>query len=161
MDYSLADITSREVCIVGKICKVRFKVSVKKYVKMVKYGLLYGWFNIRRSLYTFMIDNILLRTLWPEISSKGQIWTSIWLMKHQKESMSMYRKPKFEDSLARNTFLGSKMDFCMADLTSGGVNDYIWKGQVSSTPWPEICSVGQLWTIILSMNYLWTWTFYT
>ena len=25
----------------------------------------------------------------------------------------------------------------MADVTSEGVNEYIWKGQVSSTPWPE------------------------
>ena len=35
----------------------------------------------------------------------------------------MYRKPKIEDSLARNMFLGSNMDFCMADVTSEKVNE--------------------------------------
>ena len=53
----------------------------------------------------------------------------------------MYRKPKIEDSLAKNIFLGSKMDFCMADVTSERVNEYIWKGQVSRTTWPEKNSV--------------------
>ena len=48
----------------------------------------------------------------------------------------MYRKPKIEDSLARNIILGSNMDF-MADVTSERVNEYIWKGQVLSTFCPE------------------------
>ena len=41
--------------------------------------------------------------------------------------MSMCRKPKIEDTLARNMFSGSKLDFCMADVTSERVNEYIWK----------------------------------
>jgi hypothetical protein len=32
--------------------------------------------------------------------------------------MSMYGKFKIEDFLARNIFLGSNMDFCMANITS-------------------------------------------
>ena len=55
----------------------------------------------------------------------------------------MYRKFKIEDSLARNMFLRSIMDFCMADVTSDGVNEYVQKGQVSSTLRHEICSVVQ------------------
>ena len=35
----------------------------------------------------------------------------------------MYRKPKIEDSLARNMFLGSNMEFCMSDVTSERVNN--------------------------------------
>ena len=60
----------------------------------------------------------------------------------------MYRKPNIEDSLARNTSLGSKMDICMVDVTSERVNEYIWKGQFSSTPWPEKNSVCQIWTFV-------------
>ena len=65
----------------------------------------------------------------------------------------MYRKPKIEDSLARNMFLGSNMDFCMADVTSERVNEYIWKGQVSSTPWPEKNSVCQIWTFVRMIKH--------
>ena len=66
-------------------------------------------------------------------------------MKHQKELDYMNRKPK---TLAKNMFLGSNMDFFMADVTSERVNEYIWKGQVSSTPWPEKNSVCQIWTFV-------------
>ena len=43
-----------------------------------------------------------------------------------KESMSMYRKPKIKDSLAKNMFLVSNIDFFMADVTSEKVNEYKW-----------------------------------
>ena len=46
-------------------------------------------------------------------------------MKHQKLSMSMYGKFKIEDYLARNIFLWSNMDFCMADVISEGVNENV------------------------------------
>ena len=60
----------------------------------------------------------------------------------------MCRKPKIEDSFARNMFSRSKMDFSMADVTSERVSEYIWKGQVSSTTWPEKNSVCQIWTFV-------------
>ena len=46
-------------------------------------------------------------------------------MKHQKESMSMYRKPKIEDSLARNMFSRSKWALCIADLSSKEVYNFL------------------------------------
>jgi hypothetical protein len=36
--------------------------------------------------------------------------------------MSMYRKFKIEDSLARNMLLGSNMNLCMPDVISEGDN---------------------------------------
>jgi hypothetical protein len=45
-------------------------------------------------------------------------------MKHKKESMSIYRKFKFKDSLARNMLSGSNMDHSLADETSEGVYMY-------------------------------------
>ena len=40
------------------------------------------------------------------------------------------------------------MDICMVDVTSERVNENIWKGHVSSTPWPEKNSVCQIWTFV-------------
>jgi hypothetical protein len=42
-------------------------------------------------------------------------------MKNQ-ESMSKYRMLKIKASLARNMFLGSNMNFCMAEVISEGDN---------------------------------------
>jgi len=44
----------------------------------------------------------LSKTLWPEICQVGQIWTTVWLKKHQEESVSIYGKFKFNDLLDRN-----------------------------------------------------------
>jgi hypothetical protein len=45
-------------------------------------------------------------------------------MNNQKESMRIYRKFKIEDTLAKNMFFGSNMNFCMSDMTSG-VNKFV------------------------------------
>jgi len=47
--------------------------------------------------------------------------TTICLMKHQNESMSMYKKFNIEDSMAWNMFRGSNMDYGLADVTWEGV----------------------------------------
>ena len=40
--------------------------------------------------------------------------------------MSMYRKFKFEDSLARNMFLESNIDFTVANITSKEDNQNVY-----------------------------------
>ncbi len=39
----------------------------------------------------------------------------------------MYGKFKIEYSFARNMFSKSKMEYCLDDLTSDGVNEYVQK----------------------------------
>jgi len=41
----------------------------------------------------------------------------IWLMRHKKVSVSIYKKVQFKYSLARNMFSRSKMDFCMGEVS--------------------------------------------
>jgi hypothetical protein len=52
-------------------------------------------------------------------------WTTVWLKKYQKESISIYGKFKFNDSLDKNMLSRSNMDHCLADETSEGVNEYV------------------------------------
>ena len=49
--------------------------------------------------------------------------------KQYKESMSMYRMFKIEDSFTRNMFSRSVMNNCLADETSEGVNELVKKVQ--------------------------------
>jgi len=70
-------------------------------------------------------DNVLKDTLGPEICSDGQKWTTVWLRKLPKKSMSMCRNFKTEDTLARNIFIRSNMAYRQADLTSEGVSDNV------------------------------------
>jgi hypothetical protein len=53
----------------------------------------------------------------------GQIWTTVWLMLQQNESIGMYSK--FRDSWARNMFSRTNMGFCMANITSEEVNEFL------------------------------------
>jgi len=45
--------------------------------------------------------------------------------KYQKESWRLNRKFMIEESWIRNMFSRSNMDYCMADVTSEGINEYI------------------------------------
>lgn len=49
----------------------------------------------------------------------GQVWTTVWQMKHQKVSMSMDRKLKFWDSLARYMFNRSNLECSLTVKTKG------------------------------------------
>jgi len=95
-----------------------------KFFQHCKYGLLPWWCEIRRSQWVCKESSI-LRTLWPEICSLGQICTTVWLMKHQNESRSMHRKFKIDDTLAQNMFRRSKMEYSLTDVTSERVYEYI------------------------------------
>ena len=61
-------------------------------------------------------------TLWPEICSVGQIWTTVWPVYHQTESKSMHM---IEDYFARNMFCRSNVDFCMGEENQSGVNECV------------------------------------
>jgi len=53
---------------------------------------------------------------------KGSISSSQKDSKQQKDSMSIYGKFNFKDSMARNMLSWSKIDHCLADETAEGLN---------------------------------------
>jgi uncharacterized protein YbdZ (MbtH family) len=86
-------------------------------------------------------------TLLLEICSVHQIWTIVWLMKHQKETISMYRKFKFIELRPKICSVGQ-----LWTIVWQVVNEHIEKFTKSKTLWPEICSLGQFWTTLCLMK---------
>ena len=109
---------------------------------------MYGWSNIRVSQWV-CIESSWTRSLGSEICSVGQIWTSIWMMWHQKASVSickmfnikyylfrkMFCQPNVDHSLYWSNFRWSQWICIESSLLRTNLLEICLLGQICNTLW--------------------------
>jgi len=89
----------------------------------------------------YVVESSWSMTNLTKMCSLGLIWTSVWLIYLKKEPMIMESAFMYEDSSTNNMFNRSNMDYCMADVSLEGLNEYIIESSWSSTLGPDNMSI--------------------